>query len=71
MYLQATHEDEDEEIEEGAKLVTQILGEGKAHLYPAILQLVMADGVWTEGSAGLKGLGVKKGGVGLFLFCAC
>ena len=29
--------------------VTKILGDAHAHLYPAILQLVMADGVWTEG----------------------
>ena len=36
-------------MESGVKLVTEILGQGKEHLYPSILQLVMADGVWTEG----------------------
>ena len=49
LVLQAIHEDEDENMEEGLKLVTSILGDAKSHLYPSILQLVMADGVWTEG----------------------
>jgi len=47
--FQAIHEDEDENIEEGVRLVSQILGKDKEHLYPSILQLVMADGVFTEG----------------------
>jgi hypothetical protein len=47
--VQAIHEDEDENMEEGAHLVLNILGEEKSHLYPSILQLVMADGSFTEG----------------------
>lgn len=47
----AIHEDEDENMEEGANLVAHILGEEKAHLYSSILQLVMADGTFSEGSA--------------------
>ena len=47
--FQAIHEDEDENIEEGVHLISQILGKDKEHLYPSILQLVMADGVFTEG----------------------
>lgn len=46
---QAIHEDEDENMEQGVELVTSILGEEKSHLYPSILQLVMADGVFAEG----------------------
>ncbi|KAI0242394.1 hypothetical protein LSAT2_013666 [Lamellibrachia satsuma] len=46
--VQAIHEDEDENIEEGVHLISQILGKDKEHLYPSILQLVMADGVFTE-----------------------
>ena len=30
-------------------MVSGILGDDKAHLYPAILQIVMADGVFMEG----------------------
>lgn len=47
--FQALQEDEDENIEEGAKLVTNILGKEKEHLYPKIFQLVMADAAFTEG----------------------
>ena len=47
--LQAIHEDEDEGMEEGMQLVSQILGDEKQHLYPSILQLVMADGAFLEG----------------------
>lgn len=47
--FQALQEDEDENIEEGAKLVTNILGKDKEHLYPKIFQLVMADAAFTEG----------------------
>ena len=36
-------------MEEGIRLVSRILGDDKSHLYPAILQLVMADGVFMEG----------------------
>ena len=46
---QAIHEDEDEKMEEGVEHVTKILGHSHIHLYPSILQLVMADGVFTEG----------------------
>ena len=46
---QAIHEDEDENMEQGVELVSSILGEEKSHLYPSILQLVMADGVFAEG----------------------
>lgn len=49
VYFQALQEDEDENIEEGAKLVTNILGKDKEHLYPKIFQLVMADAAFTEG----------------------
>ncbi|KAK3100216.1 hypothetical protein FSP39_016451 [Pinctada imbricata] len=48
--VQALQEDEDENIEEGAKLVTKILGQEKEHLYPKIFQLVMADAAFTEGT---------------------
>ncbi|XP_013414231.1 serine/threonine-protein kinase Nek1 isoform X2 [Lingula anatina] len=46
--VQAIHEDEDENIEDGQKIVTTILGHSKEHLYPKILQLVMADGAFVE-----------------------
>ncbi|XP_072040814.1 serine/threonine-protein kinase Nek1-like isoform X2 [Amphiura filiformis] len=46
--VQAIHEDEDENIDEGTKIVGNILGEQKQHLYTKILQLVMADGAYTE-----------------------
>lgn len=46
---QAIHEDEDENIEEGTVIVRDILGRNKQHLYTKILQLVMADGAYTEG----------------------
>nr|XP_054755048.1 serine/threonine-protein kinase Nek1-like isoform X3 [Lytechinus pictus] len=46
--IQAMHEDEDENIEEGTKRVNTILGEGKGQVYTKILQLVMADGAYTE-----------------------
>ena len=38
-------------MEQGVELVSSILGQEKSHLYPSILQLVMADGVFTEGTA--------------------
>ncbi|CAH1777895.1 unnamed protein product [Owenia fusiformis] len=46
--VQAIHEDEDESLEECGKLVTKILGDGKEQYYTKILQLVMADGAYTE-----------------------
>ncbi|XP_071846816.1 serine/threonine-protein kinase Nek1-like isoform X3 [Apostichopus japonicus] len=46
--VQAIHEDEDENIEEGTMMVRDILGWSKQHLYTKILQLVMADGAYTE-----------------------
>jgi hypothetical protein len=52
--LQAIHEDEDDNMEDGIQLVCTILGHDKMHLYPSILQLVMADGVFTEGNNGNK-----------------
>jgi len=36
-------------MEEGIKLITNILGPDNVYLYPNILQLVMADGAYTEG----------------------
>ncbi|XP_070552703.1 serine/threonine-protein kinase Nek1-like isoform X6 [Ptychodera flava] len=46
--IQAIHEDEDENIQDGIKAISSILGADKQHLYPQILQLVMADGAFTE-----------------------
>lgn len=46
--VQACYEDEDDSIADGSKLVTHILGERKEHLYDKIVQLVMADGAYTE-----------------------
>ena len=43
IFSQALQEDEDENIEEGARITTKLLGQEKEHLYPKILQLVMAD----------------------------
>ncbi|XP_056132296.1 serine/threonine-protein kinase Nek1 [Lampris incognitus] len=46
--IKAIHEDEDENIELGSSLVLSILGTENQHLYPNILHLVMADGVYQE-----------------------
>ena len=46
--FQASHEDEDEAIEEVAEVINDILGDHKHH-YHSILQLVLADGVFSEG----------------------
>ncbi|XP_038057121.1 serine/threonine-protein kinase Nek1-like isoform X3 [Patiria miniata] len=46
--IQAIHEDEDEDIEQGTKVIGSILGKEQEHLYTKILQLVMADGAYTE-----------------------
>ncbi|KAG9329130.1 hypothetical protein JZ751_007545, partial [Albula glossodonta] len=44
----AIHEDEDETIDLGSSLVQNILGPEHQQLYPKILHLVMADGVYQE-----------------------
>lgn len=47
--FQAIHEDEDENMEQGVEHIASLLGDDKMYLYPSILQLVMADGVFAEG----------------------
>ncbi|KAK7097527.1 hypothetical protein V1264_004489 [Littorina saxatilis] len=49
--VQALQEDEDENMEEGARIAINMLGEEKQHLYPRIFQLVMADTAFTEDNA--------------------
>ncbi|XP_060569853.1 serine/threonine-protein kinase Nek1-like isoform X6 [Ruditapes philippinarum] len=49
--VQALQEDEDENMEEGARIAQDLLGEEKVHLYPKIFQLVMADAAFTDDSA--------------------
>ncbi|KAI4885207.1 hypothetical protein NFI96_018764 [Prochilodus magdalenae] len=51
-YTVAIHEDEDENIDMGSSMVQSILGTEHQHLYPKILHLVMADGVYQEVAAG-------------------
>nr|KAG5709257.1 hypothetical protein BaRGS_018009 [Batillaria attramentaria] len=46
--VQALQEDEDENMEEGARIAIEMLGPEKQHLYPRIFQLVMADTAFTE-----------------------
>ncbi|KAJ8277130.1 hypothetical protein GJAV_G00071790 [Gymnothorax javanicus] len=46
--IKAMHEDEDENIDLASSLVQDILGSEHQHLYPKILHLVMADGVYQE-----------------------
>ncbi|KAL4230394.1 Serine/threonine-protein kinase Nek1 [Mactra antiquata] len=46
--VQALQEDEDENMEEGARIAQDLLGEDKVHLYPKIFQLVMADAAFTD-----------------------
>ncbi|XP_068175055.1 serine/threonine-protein kinase Nek1 isoform X2 [Antennarius striatus] len=48
--IKAIHEDEDENIDLGSSLLLSILGTEHQHLYPNILHLVMADGVYEEGN---------------------
>lgn len=48
---QAIHEDEDESIEEGSKLVTKVIGNEKSHLYDKILHLVVSDSAYLEGQS--------------------
>lgn len=42
-------EDEDENVEKGARIAQELLGKDKVHLYPKIFQLVMADAAFTDG----------------------
>jgi len=49
VFTQSQQDNEDENMEEGVKLITNILGPDNIQLYPNILQLVMADGAYTEG----------------------
>ncbi|XP_015200423.1 serine/threonine-protein kinase Nek1 isoform X2 [Lepisosteus oculatus] len=46
--IKAIHEDEDENIDIGSDIILNILGSEHQHLYPKILQLVMADGAYQE-----------------------
>uniref|UniRef100_A0A3Q2PGE4 non-specific serine/threonine protein kinase n=1 Tax=Fundulus heteroclitus TaxID=8078 RepID=A0A3Q2PGE4_FUNHE len=46
--IKAIHEDEDENIDPGSSLLSNILGTEHQHLYPNILHLVMADGAYQE-----------------------
>ncbi|XP_035997393.1 serine/threonine-protein kinase Nek1 [Fundulus heteroclitus] len=46
--IKAIHEDEDENIDLGSSLLSNILGTEHQHLYPNILHLVMADGAYQE-----------------------
>ncbi|XP_050995113.1 serine/threonine-protein kinase Nek1 isoform X2 [Labeo rohita] len=46
--IKAIHEDEDENIAMGSSMVENILGTEHQHLYPKILNLVMADGAYQE-----------------------
>ncbi|XP_023219561.1 serine/threonine-protein kinase Nek1-like [Centruroides sculpturatus] len=48
--MQACHEDEEASISEGIEQVHMILGSGKEYLTARILQLVMAEGIYTEGN---------------------
>ena len=49
VFVQSLQDDEDDNMEDGIKRITEILGPDNVHLYPNILQLVMADGAYTEG----------------------
>ena len=49
VFVQSLQDDEDDNMEDGIKLITSILGPDNVHLYPSVLQLVMADGAYTEG----------------------
>ena len=42
-FSQALQAEENENIEEGARIATELLGREKEHLYPKIFQLGMAD----------------------------
>ncbi|GFN82174.1 reverse transcriptase [Plakobranchus ocellatus] len=47
--IQQLQEDDDGNIEDGAKVALQLLGPSKQHLFPKIFQLVMSDSVFQEG----------------------
>ena len=47
--VQSLQDDEGDDMEDGIKLITNILGPDNINLYPNILQLVMADGAYAEG----------------------
>lgn len=47
-YIQAIHEDENDEIKDCERRIRAILGDKHDKLYPRILQLVMADGAYCE-----------------------
>ena len=49
VFVQSLQDDDDDSMENGIKLITSILGPDNIHLYPNILQLVMADGAYAEG----------------------
>ena len=49
VFVQSLQDDDDDNMEDGIKLITSILGPDNIHLYPNVLQLVMADGAYTEG----------------------
>ncbi|XP_052793633.1 serine/threonine-protein kinase Nek1-like isoform X2 [Mya arenaria] len=46
--IQALQEDEDENMEEGARIAQDLLGPSHIHLYPKVFQLVMADAAFTD-----------------------
>nr|XP_039265484.1 serine/threonine-protein kinase Nek1-like [Styela clava] len=47
-YIQAIHEDENDEMKDCERRIRAILGDKHDRLYPRILQLVMADGAYCE-----------------------
>ncbi|RUS85205.1 hypothetical protein EGW08_007031 [Elysia chlorotica] len=47
--IQQLQEDDDGNMEDGAKVALQLLGPSKQHLFPKIFQLVMSDSVFQEG----------------------
>ncbi|KAK3777022.1 hypothetical protein RRG08_008876 [Elysia crispata] len=46
--IQQLQEDDDGNMEDGAKVALQLLGPSKQHLFPKIFQLVMSDSVFQE-----------------------
>ena len=59
--FKALQEDEDENMEEGARIATELLGKDKEHLYPKIFQLVMADAAFTDGRSMISSPGQSPG----------
>ncbi|XP_046329462.2 serine/threonine-protein kinase Nek1-like isoform X4 [Haliotis rufescens] len=49
--VQALQEDEDGNMEEGARMAMDMLGKEQEHLYPKIFQLVLSDTAYTEDNA--------------------